>query len=79
MSEPRTTKFIETKVLTTCFYLILRQKKQICQMMTIYLVPVQRIHSSKTLSLLTTNLFFIISKHLLKQITWNRKFLISFW
>ena len=43
-----------------------RGKKQICQMMTIYLVWLHRINFSKALSVLTATLIFITSKHLLK-------------
>ena len=48
------------------------QMMTICQMMTIYFVWVQRINFSKTLSVLTTTLLFIISEYFLKTSSLRR-------
>ena len=52
--------------------LTIYQMMTICQMMTIYFVWVQRINFSKTLSVLTTTLLFIISEYFLKTSSLRR-------
>ena len=57
---------INSSFTTGIFPNALKGEKQAYQMMTIYFVWVQRINFSNTLSVLTTTLFLIISKHLSK-------------